>query len=135
MLRATGEKAPLRLIAISLTETMNRIGALHGARGPLLERMAESAIGALYLASTIKHAGAATLTFRWNGELSLIETDATPMGLIRQRVLHSEVVSLGDRTPEARPKEVETRRFDETGKLLRRSIVEMGEGSIARNLS
>lgn len=135
LLRATGEKAPLRFIALSLTETMNHIGALHGARGILLEQMAESAISALYLASTIKHAGALTLALRWKGNLSLIETDATPLGLVRQRVPQQEVRAIGSDAPQATPQKMETRQFDETGKLLKRSIVEMGEGSIARNLS
>ncbi len=135
MIRATGEKAPIRLIAIHLTPVMNSIGALHGASGWLLEQMAEAAIGSLYLASTLKHAGAISTLFRWEGALSLIETDATPMGLVRQRVLQNEVLAVGAEKPTLQPKELETRRFDEQGKLLRRSIVDLSEGSIARNLS
>ena len=135
IIRATGETVPLRYVVVSLKGAMDEIGGYHGAQGWMLERMAECAIASFFLSSSLKCAGALSLITYWNGEVSRVESDTTPMGLVRARVIHDEVVALGSRTPDATPVRMETRRFDENGKILAHSVVDMGKASIARNLA
>ena len=135
IIRATGETVPLRYVVVSLKGAMDEIGGYHGAQGWMLERMAECAIASFFLSSSLKCAGALSLITYWNGEVSRVESDTTPMGLVRARVIHDEVVALGSRTPDATPVRMETRRFDEKGKILAHSVVDMGKASIARNLA
>lgn len=135
IIRATGKTVPLRYVVVSLREAMDEIGARHGAEGWMLERMSECAVASFFLSSSLKCAGALSLITYWDGEVSRIESDTTPMGLVRARAIHDEVLALGPRVPEATPVRMETRRFDEKGKILAHSVVNMGDASIARNLA
>jgi molecular chaperone Hsp33 len=135
ILRATGTKAPLRYVLADLTQTATAICARHGARAWTMELMAECMIGSVFLSSMLKYAGVANLRTTWSGDLTLVEADSTPMGLIRARVPHAEALALGDFEPAITPVGLQVRKFNEKARLVSESLLDLPDRSIGRSLS
>ncbi|MBR6317039.1 MAG: Hsp33 family molecular chaperone HslO, partial [Fibrobacter sp.] len=83
IIRATGKKAPFRLIVVDLTATMNEIGKKHNAQGFALKLLAENSIASIFLSASLKFPGTVSFTTRFSGEITLVQSDSTPQGLVR----------------------------------------------------
>ena len=94
IIRATGQKTPFRLIVVDLTATMNEIGRHHNAKGFALKLLAENSIASIFLSAGLKFAGTVSYTTTYGGEITKIQTDSTPMGLVRAMIPQDDLTRL-----------------------------------------
>ncbi|MCF0222013.1 MAG: Hsp33 family molecular chaperone HslO [Fibrobacter sp.] len=135
IIRATGQKTPFRLIVVDLTQTMNEIGQKHGAKGYALKFMAENSIASIFLSAGLKFPGTVSLTSRFGGELTLIQSDTTPQGLVRTMAPQSELQALGGNEPAIVPQSIQVVKLNEYGKRVHESIIEAPSVSMGQNLA
>ncbi|MCQ2054186.1 MAG: Hsp33 family molecular chaperone HslO [Fibrobacter sp.] len=135
IIRATGTKTPFRLIVVDLTSTMNEIGKKHNAQGYALKLLAENSIASLFLSSGLKFAGTVSFTTKFSGEITTIQSDSTPMGLIRAMIPQSELQAVGANEPAAIPQNVDVVKINEHGKRVHESIIEASSLSMGQNLA
>jgi molecular chaperone Hsp33 len=135
ILRCTGEKAALRFVMIDLTTTANLIGQKHGAEAWALAAMAETAIASLFLSSALKSQGSVSVRAEFSGDISLVQADSTPMGLIRAMIPKEELDKIGDFELMLIPQLLKVKKTNEKGKQLSEGIVEMVSDRMGRNLA
>lgn len=135
IIRATGKTTPLRFIVADLTETMNAIGKWHNAEAWCLVQMAETAIAANFLATSLKFAGTVSLRADFSGDLSMVQADATPMGLVRASIPQDEIKKAGDFELMLIPQKMHVRKFNEHAKQISEGITEMVNHRMSQNLA
>lgn len=135
IIRATGKKTPFRLIAADLTATMNEIGSHHDAKGYALKLLAENTIASVFLSASLKFAGTVTFTTTFSGEFTKIQSDSTPMGLMRAMIPQEELQTVGANEPAVVPQNINVVKLDEHGKRVHESIIEAPGISMGQNLA
>ena len=135
IIRATGQKTPFRLIAVDLTATMNEIGAYHGAKGYALKLLAENSIASIFLSASLKFPGTVTFSTTFGGEITKIQSDSTPMGLVRAMIPQDELQAIGANEPALVPQNISVIKLDEHGKRIHESIIEAASVSMGQNLA
>lgn len=135
IIRATGKRTPFRLIAVDLTSTMNEIGAYHGAKGYALKLLAENSIASIFLSASLKFPGTVTFSTTFSGEITKIQTDSTPMGLVRAMIPQEELLSIEANEPALVPQNIKVVKLDEQGKRIHESIIEAASVSMGQNLA
>ena len=135
IIRATGKKTPFRLIVVDLTETMNEIGRHHNAKGFALKLLAENSIASIFLSAGLKFAGTVSYTTTYGGEITKIQTDSTPMGLVRAMIPQAELQAIGANEPALVPQHVSVVKLNEQGKRVHESIIEAPSVSMGQNLA
>ena len=135
IIRATGKKTPFRLIVVDLTETMNEIGRHHNAKGFALKLLAENSIASIFLSAGLKFAGTVSYTTTFGGEITKIQTDSTPMGLVRAMIPQTELQAIGANEPALVPQHVQVVKLNEQGKRVHESIIEAPSVSVGQNLA
>lgn len=135
IIRATGKKTPFRLVVVDLTATMNEIGSKHNAKGFALKLLAENTIGSIFLSSSLKFAGTVSLTTRFSGEITQIQSDTTPMGLVRAMIPQVELHAIDANEPALVPQTISVIKLNEHGKRVHQSIIEAPSISTGQNLA
>lgn len=135
ILRATATKAPFRFVLVDLTQTTNEIGKKHSARANTLSLLAETSIASILLSSGLKHAGSVSLHVDFSGDLSYVQADSTPMGLVRAMIPFDEIQKAGDFELLLSPQRLKVRRLGEKAQLIQESIVEAASTSMSQNLA
>lgn len=135
IIRATGKKTPFRLIVVDLTSTMNEIGKQHNAKGYALKLLAENSIASIFLSAGLKFAGTVTFATNFSGEITRIQSDSTPMGLIRAMIPQDELKAIGANEPALVPQHIGVIKLNEKGKRVHESIIEAPSISIGQNLA
>jgi len=135
IIRATGKKTPFRLIVVDLTATMNEIGKFHNAQGFALKLLAENSIASIFLSAGLKFPGTVSLTTRFSGEISHIQSDSTPQGLVRAMIPQPELQAVGGNEPALLPQSVSVIKLNELGKRVHESIIEAPSVSMGQNLA
>ena len=135
IIRATGKKTPFRLIVVDLTATMNEIGKYHNAQGFALKLLAENSIASIFLSAGLKFPGTVSLTTRFSGEITHIQSDSTPQGLVRAMIPQPELQAVGGNEPALLPQSVSVIKLNELGKRVHESIIEAPSVSMGQNLA
>ncbi len=135
IIRATGKKTPFRLIVADMTATMNEIGKQHNAQGYALKLMAENTIASLFLSSGLKYAGTVSYTTQFAGDITSIQSDSTPMGLVRSMIRQPELQKLKANEPALAPQAIKVVKLNEHGKRVHESIIEAPSVSMGQNLA
>ena len=133
--RATGKKTPFRLIVVDLTATMNEIGKKHNAQGFALKLLAENSIASIFLSASLKFPGTVSFTTRFSGEITLVQSDSTPQGLVRAMIPQPELQAVGGNEPALIPQSVRVIKLNEQGKRVHESIIEAPAVSMGQNLA
>ena len=135
IIRATGKKTPFRLVVVDLTATMNEIGKFHNAQGFALKLLAENSIASIFLSAGLKFPGTVSLTTRFSGEITRIQSDSTPQGLVRAMIPQPELEAVGGNEPALLPQSVSVVKLNELGKRVHESIIEAPSVSMGQNLA
>ncbi len=135
IIRATGKKTPFRLIVVDLTATMNEIGKKHNAQGFALKLLAENSIASIFLSASLKFPGTVSLTTRFGGEITLVQSDTTPQGLVRAMIPQPELQAVGGNEPALIPQSIRVVKLNEQGKRVHESIIEAPSVSMGQNLA
>ncbi|MCL2101085.1 MAG: Hsp33 family molecular chaperone HslO [Fibromonadales bacterium] len=126
IIRATGEKAPLRFVLVSIKNAMNEIGKKHEAKGLPLKFMAETAAASLLLSSGLKFPG--TVNFRAEAEgRVLAQADSTPQGLLRAMISQKDFNAV--------PSKIRVIKLNEKAERIKESIVEAPSMQMGVNLT
>jgi molecular chaperone Hsp33 len=125
LLRSTGTIAPLRFITVDLTETANAIGKMHGAEAWTLNQLAEYSIASLFLSASLKYPGSVSIVAEYSGDISRVQADTTPAGLVRAMIPQDEIQKTGDFELLLAPQVMRVQKRDEHAKLLSEGIVNM----------
>ena len=123
------------MIVVDLTATMNEIGSKHNAKGYMLKLLAENTIASIFLSSGLKFPGTVKFTTKFSGEISSIQSDSTPMGLVRAMVPQAELQAVGANEPAIAPQNIEVLKLNEFGKRVHESIIEAPSISMGQNLA
>ena len=135
IIRDKGKKTPFRLIVVDLTATMNEIGKKHNAQGFALKLLAENSIASIFLSASLKFPGTVSLTTRFGGEITQVQTDSTPQGLVRAMIPQPELQAVGGNEPALIPQSVRVVKLNEQGKRVHESIIEAPSVSMGQNLA
>jgi len=135
ILRATATRAPFRFVLVDLTQNANLIGVQHTARAHTLSLLAEAAIGSILLSSGLKYAGTVSLQVGYSGDLSFVQADSTPMGLVRAMIPFDEIQKAGDYELLLSPQRLKVRRLGEHAELMQESITEAASLNMGQNIS
>ncbi|MBR2074813.1 MAG: Hsp33 family molecular chaperone HslO, partial [Fibrobacter sp.] len=135
IIRATGKRTPFRLIVVDLTATMNEIGKMHNAQGFALKLLAENSIASIFLSASLKFPGTVSLTTRFGGEITLVQSDTTPQGLVRAMIPQPELAAVGGNEPALIPQSIRVVKLNEQGKRVHESIIEAPSVSMGQNLA
>lgn len=135
IIRATGKKTPFRLIVVDLTATMNEIGKKHNAQGFALKLLAENSIASIFLSASLKFPGTVSFTTRFSGEITLVQSDSTPQGLVRAMIPQPELQAVGGNEPALIPQSIRVVKLNEQGKRVHESIIEAPAVSMGQNLA
>jgi molecular chaperone Hsp33 len=135
IIRATGKQAPLRFVLVSIKDAMNEIGAKHEAKGFALKFMAETAAASLLLSSGLKFPGTVSLRMDMDGNLSFVQADSTPQGLLRAMIPQSDLQRIGTDEPLIIPQKLTTIQLNEKSQRVKESIVEAPSVQMGVNLT
>lgn len=135
IIRATGERAPLRFVLISLKNVMNEIGAKHNAKNFALKFMAETSIASLLLSSTLKFPGTVSLKLDSTGDIQFVQADSTPQGLVRAMIPQKDLQKIGLKEPLITPHQLVVIKRNENGERIKESIVEAPSEQMGVNLT
>lgn len=135
MIRATGTSIPFRFVLIDLTQTAQILGARHQARANALTLLADTAVGSLLLSSGLKSQGSVSLAVTFSGDISLVQADSTPMGIVRAMIPAPEVESASDFELLLSPQQVQVIKRNEKGERIKESIVEASSTQMGTNLA
>jgi len=114
---------------------MNEIGRHHNAKGFALKLLAENSIASIFLSAGLKFAGTVSYTTTFGGEITKIQTDSTPMGLVRAMIPQTELQAIGANEPALVPQHVQVVKLNEQGKRVHESIIEAPSVSVGQNLA
>ncbi len=135
ILRATGETAAVRYVLADLTAVCNQMGQQHGAQGWALATLAETTIASVFLSSMLKNAGSVMVEAQYDGDISVVRGESTPMGLIRGFMRQDELIALKTFEPIFQPKLLRIKKLNEQAKTISEGIVEMESLSMGRSLA
>ncbi len=135
IIRATGKHAPLRFVLVCITDTMNEIGAKHGAKGYALKLMAEAAAASLLLSSGLKFPGTVSLKINMDGDLVFAQADTTPAGLVRAMIPQDDLQKIGADEPLIIPQKLTVIKLNEKAQRVKESIVEAPSVQMGVNLT
>ncbi|MDR2579495.1 MAG: Hsp33 family molecular chaperone HslO [Fibromonadaceae bacterium] len=135
IIRATGKRAPLRFVLVSIKNTMNEIGAKHNAQNFALKLMAETAAASLLLSSGLKFPGTVSLRIDIDGDLRLAQADSTPQGLLRAMVQQEDIARLGANEPLLTPQKLSVIKLNEKSQRVKESMVEAPSMQMGENLT
>jgi len=135
IIRATGKHAPLRFVLVSIKDAMNEIGAKHEAKGFALEFMAETAAASLLLSSGLKFPGTVSLRMDVDGDLSFVQADSTPQGLLRAMIPQDDLQRIGANEPLITPQKLTAIQLNEKSQRVKESIVEAPSAQMGVNLT
>lgn len=135
LIRATGAHVPFRLVLADITRTADEIGKMHGARSKALKLLAETSIASLFLSSGLKFPGTVCVKISFSGDISYVEADSTPQGLLRAMIPQEEILKAKKFEAALLPQHFQTVTLDERGKRAGESIIEAASESMGRNLS
>jgi molecular chaperone Hsp33 len=135
IIRATGKYTPLRFVLVSVKNTMNEIGARHGAENFALKLMAETAAASLLLSSGLKFPGTVSLRMDMDGDLRFAQADSTPQGLFRAMIPQDDLSKLGPNEPFIAPKKITVVKLNEKSERVKESIVEASSAQMGVNLT
>ncbi len=135
IIRGTGKIAEFRFVLVDATRTLSEIGKAHGAKGSALELLAETAVSSILMASNLKSGGVVHVQYNYDGDVSYVQADATPLGLVRAMLPQNEAQSSGSFDISQSPKNMIVRKFNENGKKLQESITSMVSQRPAQNMA
>jgi molecular chaperone Hsp33 len=135
IIRATGKRAPLRFVLVSIKDTMNEIGSKHEAKSFALKFMAETAAASLLLSSGLKFSGTVSLRMDMDGDLSLAQADSTPQGFLRAMIPQEDLQKIGANEPSIIPQKLTAIQLNEKSQRVKESIVEAPSAQMGVNLT
>lgn len=135
IIRATGAKAPMRLVVIDLTRAANEMAQRLEAKAYTGKLLAETSIASLFLSSSLKFRGTISTFFKFSGDISQIQADSTPEGLVRATIPHHEIVKMNQFEPALLPQAFEVIKTNEEGKRMQQSIIGAVQGTVSQNLA
>lgn len=135
ILRATSSRSPMRFVVVDLTKVATEIGQRHGARAFALSLLGESAIASLILSSGLKFPGTVSLRVDFSGDISFVQAESTPSGLVRAMILQEELSQTKDFELLLSPQFLRTRKLDERARLVSESTVETAADNMGQNLA
>lgn len=135
LIRATGAHVPFRLVLVDITRSAEEIGKMHGASTQALKLLAETSIASLFLSSGLKFPGTVCVKISFSGDISFVEADSTPQGLLRAMIPQSDILASKEFEPALSPQHFQVVTLDERGKRASESIIEAVSESMGRNLS
>ncbi|MCF0223542.1 MAG: Hsp33 family molecular chaperone HslO [Fibrobacter sp.] len=145
IIRATGKKAPFRLVLVDLTQTMNEIAKKHNALSYSLKLMAETAISSIFLSSSLKMKGTVSVTATFDGELSYAKADTTPyisrkedeesFYFVRAMIPQDDLQTIKADEPALIPQNYQVVKLNEFGKRVHESVVQAVSPSMGQNLA
>jgi len=135
IIRATGKHAPLRFVLVSIKDAMNEIGSKHEAKGFALKFMAETAAASLLLSSGLKFPGTVSLRMDVDGDLSFVQADSTPQGLLRAMIPQNDLQKIGANEPLITPQKLTAIQLNEKSQRVKESIVEAPSAQMGVNLT
>ncbi len=135
IVRATGAKSPFRLVAVDLTLAAREIGKRHQAKSYPLKLLAETAIASVFLSSSLKFPGSVNFKINFDGDISVIQADSTPQGLVRAMIPQHELLRMNQNNPQIAPKNITVIKRDEHGKRAQESVTEAVAGTVGQNLA
>jgi molecular chaperone Hsp33 len=135
IIRATGKRAPLRFVLVSIKDAMNEIGSKHEAKGSALKFMAETAAASLMLSSGLKFPGTVSLRMDMDGDLSLAQVDSTPQGLLRAMIPQKDLQKIGANEPLIIPQKLTAIQLNEKSQRVKESVVEAPSVQMGVNLT
>lgn len=135
LIRATGAHVPFRLVLADITRSAEEIGKMHGASTQALKLLAETSIASLFLSSGLKFPGTVCVKISFSGDISFVEADSTPQGLLRAMIPQSDILASKEFEPALSPQHFQVVTLDERGKRASESIIEAVSESMGRNLS
>lgn len=135
IIRATGAKAPMRLVVIDLTQAANEMSKRLDAKAYSAKLLAETAIASLFLSSSLKFRGTISTFFKFSGDISQIQADSTPEGIVRATIPHHEIVKMNQFEPALLPQSFEVIKTNDEGKRMQQSIIDAVQGTVSQNLA
>ncbi|MDR1760518.1 MAG: Hsp33 family molecular chaperone HslO [Fibrobacter sp.] len=135
IIRATGARTPMRLVLADITGCANEIGEKHGACGYSLKLLAETAISSLFLSSGLKFPGTVSVSVNFSGDISMIQADTTPQGLIRAMIPQADILATKNFEPALSPQTLRVVKLDAKGKRVRESIIDAVSESMGQNIA
>jgi len=135
IIRATGKQAPLRFVLVSIKDAMEEIGAKHEAKSFALKFMAETAAASLLLSSGLKFPGTISLRMDMAGDLSFVQADSTPQGLVRAMIPQNDLKRAGADELLITPQKLTTIQLNEKSQRVKESIVEAPSVQMGVNLT
>jgi len=135
IIRATGTRAPLRFVLVSIRDAMNEIGEKHEAKNFALKFMAETAAASLLLSSGLKFPGTVNLRMDLDGDLRLAQADSTPQGLLRAMIPREDLQRIGTNEPLITPQKLTVIKLNEKAQRVKESIVEAPSVQMGVNLT
>jgi len=135
IIRATGKRAPLRFVLVSIKDAMNEIGAKHETKGFALEFMADTAVASLLLSSGLKFPGTVSLRMDLTGDFSRTQADSTPQGLLRAMIPQDDLQKIDEDKPFIVPQKLTVIQLNENSQRVKESIVEAPSIQMGVNLT
>ncbi|SHK29668.1 Hsp33 family molecular chaperone HslO [Fibrobacter sp. UWEL] len=145
IIRSTGKKAPFRLVLVDITNTMNEIGAKHGAQSYSLKLLAETTISSIFLSSSLKMKGTVSVTATFGGEISYAKADTTPYisrkedeesyYFVRAMIPQDDLQAIKADEPALIPQNYQVVKLNEFGKRVHESVVQAVSPSMGQNLA
>lgn len=135
IIRATGEKLPIRLVFSDFTELANLIGSQHKAKAWSLSLLADTMIASSFLSASLKYPGSVSFQAKYSGDISLVQADTNPLGMVRANISEEECATLGEFEPALSPQLITVKKFSDKGQVLSEGIVEMVSPKLGPSLA
>jgi len=135
IIRATGARAPLRFVLVSIKDAMNEIASKHNAQSYAAKFMAETAAASLLLSSGLKFPGTVSLRMDTDGDFRFAQADSTPQGLVRAMIPQDDLQRIGADEPLITPQKMGVIRLNEKGQRVKESFVEAASLQMGVNLT
>lgn len=136
IIRATGKVAEVRYVLADLTESVQIIAERHGITGQALELLGDACVASVFLSAGLKSAGSVSFEANFSeGLISSVVAESTPMGLIRAKIRHDEVLQSQGKDLNLTEGLLRVRKLNEYAKLMSEGIVEMPSIQLGKSLS
>jgi molecular chaperone Hsp33 len=135
IVRSTSDTAKFRLVVVDATRAAHSIAGNHEARGYAAQLLGEAISSALLLASGLKGPGTIQLRFSLSGDISRVNADATPFGLVRAMIPREEILRTGSFEPMVLPQTLRVVKLDKDGSRLSEGLVEMVAADISASVT
>lgn len=135
IIRATGEKLPIRLVVTDFTEVANIIGQQHQAKAWALTLLADTMVASSFLSASMKSQGSVSLQAKFSGDISFIQADTNPLGMVRANIPTQECAKIGEFEPALSPQLLTVKKFSHQGEILSEGIVEMPSAKMGPSLA